>query len=41
MRVSAAAGTAGMRDYSVEHDFPADPMASISTSLHHLKRILT
>jgi sugar phosphate isomerase/epimerase len=39
--IFAAAGTAGMRHYYVEHDFPADPMASISTSMHYLKRILT
>jgi hypothetical protein len=23
------------------HDFPADPMASISTSMHYLKRIFS
>jgi hypothetical protein len=39
--IFAAADTAGMRHYYVEHDFPADPMASISTSMHYLKRILS
>lgn len=39
--IFAAAATAGMRHYYVEHDFPADPMASITTSMHYLKRILT
>ncbi|WP_020654702.1 sugar phosphate isomerase/epimerase family protein [Massilia niastensis] len=34
------AKTAGMAHYYVEHDFPADPMASIATSLHYLQRIL-
>ena len=38
--VFAAANTAGMRHYYVEQDFPADPMASIATSMHYLKRIL-
>jgi sugar phosphate isomerase/epimerase len=31
---------AGLHHYYVEHDFPADPMASIATSLHYLQRIL-
>ena len=38
--IFAHAATAGMRHYYVEHDFPADPMASITSSLHYLKRIL-
>jgi sugar phosphate isomerase/epimerase len=34
------AQTAGLQHYYVEHDFPADPMASIATSMRYLKRIL-
>ncbi|RZA34974.1 MAG: sugar phosphate isomerase/epimerase [Lysobacteraceae bacterium] len=39
--IFAHADTAGMQHFYVEHDSPADPMASITTSLHYLKRILT
>lgn len=38
--IFAHAATAGLRHYYVEHDFPADPMASISASMQYLKRIL-
>jgi sugar phosphate isomerase/epimerase len=38
--IFAHAGKAGMQHYYVEHDFPADPMASIATSMRYLKRIL-
>lgn len=38
--IFAHAGIAGMQHYYVEQDFPADPMASIATSLHYLQRIL-
>lgn len=38
--IFAHAATAGMRHYYVEHDFPADPIASITSSVRYLKRIL-
>lgn len=34
------ASTAGMKHFFVEHDMPADPFASITTSMDTLKRIL-
>lgn len=36
--IFAHADLAGLQHYYVEHDFPPDPMASISTSLHYLQR---
>jgi sugar phosphate isomerase/epimerase len=38
-RIFAHADSAGMQHYYVEHDSPADPMASIATSLQYLKRM--
>ncbi|MDB5012544.1 MAG: xylose isomerase [Daejeonella sp.] len=37
--IFAAAKTAGMKHFFVEHDMPADPFASISTSIANLKKI--
>ncbi|HEX2533711.1 MAG TPA: sugar phosphate isomerase/epimerase [Chitinophagaceae bacterium] len=39
-RVFAAAATAGLQYYFVEHDMPADAMASITESIAHLKTML-
>jgi sugar phosphate isomerase/epimerase len=36
----AAADKAGLRYYFIEHDMPADPVASITTSIANLKKIL-
>jgi len=38
--IFAPADTAGMQHFYVEHDWPADPMASIATSLQYLKRTI-
>lgn len=38
-RIFAAASTAGMKYYFVEHDMPADPFASITTSIRNLKNL--
>ena len=38
--IFAHADTAGMQHFYVEHDSPADPMASIATSLQYLKRTI-
>jgi sugar phosphate isomerase/epimerase len=37
--VFAAAATAGLKNYFVEHDMPADPFASIRESMANLKKI--
>lgn len=34
------AGNAGLRYYFIEHDMPADPVASITTSIKNLKKIV-
>jgi len=39
-RIFANAETAGMKHFFVEHDMPADPFASITTSFNNLKTIL-
>lgn len=39
--IFANAKVAGMKHFFVEHDMPADPYASISTSYTNLKKILT
>ncbi|RAI97551.1 secreted protein [Chitinophaga skermanii] len=39
-RIFAAANTAGMKHFFVEHDMPADPIASISTSFENLQKII-
>jgi sugar phosphate isomerase/epimerase len=39
-RIFAYAKTAGMKHFFVEHDMPADPFASITTSFSNLSRIL-
>lgn len=39
-RIFANAETAGLKHFFVEHDMPADPYASISTSFANLKKIL-
>jgi sugar phosphate isomerase/epimerase len=38
-RIFEHAGVAGLKHYYVEHDFPADPFASIATSMTHLTQI--
>lgn len=38
-RIFSHANVAGMKHYYVEHDFPDDPFASITKSLHYLKRM--
>jgi hypothetical protein len=38
--IFAHAGLAGMKHYFVEHDMPADPFASITTSFNNLKKIV-
>ena len=40
-RIFANAELAGMKHFFVEHDMPADPFASITTSINNLKNILT
>jgi sugar phosphate isomerase/epimerase len=37
-RIFSNAGLAGMKHFFVEHDFPADPYASITTSFNYLKK---
>ncbi|MDQ3279357.1 MAG: sugar phosphate isomerase/epimerase [Bacteroidota bacterium] len=37
--VFAAAATAGLKNYFVEHDMPADPFASIQESIKSVKKI--
>ena len=39
-RIFANAGTAGMKHFFVEHDMPADPITSITTSINYLKKLL-
>lgn len=39
-RLFANASTSGMTHYFIEHDMPADPVASITTSFENLKRVL-
>ena len=39
-RIFANAETAGMKHFFVEHDMPADPFASITTSYNNLDKIL-
>ena len=39
-RIFANAETAGMKHFFVEHDMPADPFASITTSYNNLNKIL-
>jgi sugar phosphate isomerase/epimerase len=38
-RIFDHANVAGMKHYYVEHDFPSDPIASITTSYHYLRRM--
>ena len=40
-RIFAQAKTAGMKHFFVEHDMPADPFASITTSFNNLSKILS
>jgi sugar phosphate isomerase/epimerase len=40
-RIFAAAGTAGMKHFFVEHDMPKDAYASITTSYNNLTKILS
>jgi len=40
-RIFANASTAGMKHFFVEHDMPADPFASITTSYNNLTKILS
>jgi sugar phosphate isomerase/epimerase len=40
-RIFAAAKSAGMKHFFVEHDQPADPFASITTSFNNLGKILS
>ena len=40
-RIFANAETAGMKDFFVEHDMPADAFASITTSYNNLQKILS
>ena len=37
-RIFANAGVAGMKHFFVEHDMPADPFASITTSFNYLEK---
>jgi sugar phosphate isomerase/epimerase len=39
-RIFAAADTAGMKHFFVEHDMPKDPMASITSSYNYLTKML-
>jgi len=39
-RIFANAKTAGMKHFFVEQDFPSDPFATITASIHNLKKIL-
>ena len=39
-RIFANASTAGMKHFFVEHDMPADPITSITTSINYLKKLL-
>jgi sugar phosphate isomerase/epimerase len=39
-RIFANAGIAGMKHFFVEHDMPADPFASITTSFNYLDKML-
>jgi sugar phosphate isomerase/epimerase len=39
-RIFVNSGTAGMQHFFVEHDMPADPFASITTSYNNLQKIL-
>lgn len=39
-RIFENASTAGMKHFFVEHDMPADPFASITTSMENLKKIV-
>ena len=39
-RIFDAASTAGMKHFYVEHDMPADPMASITTSFANLSKLI-
>ena len=39
-RIFASADVAGMKHFFVEHDMPADPFASITTSFNNLEKIL-
>lgn len=39
-RVFAAAETAGLKQFFIEHDMPADPFASITTSMASLREML-
>jgi sugar phosphate isomerase/epimerase len=38
--IFANAEVAGMKHFFVEHDMPADPFASVTTSMNYLKTIL-
>jgi len=40
-RIFAKAKMAGMKHFFVEHDMPADPFASITTSFNNLSLILS
>ena len=40
-RIFAQAKTAGMKHFFVEHDMPADPFESITTSFNNLSKILS
>ena len=39
-RIFSNASISGMKHYFVEHDMPADPFASITTSMENLKKII-
>jgi len=39
-RIFNNASTSGMKHYFVEHDMPADPFASITTSMENLKKLI-
>ena len=39
-RIFSNASISGMKHYFVEHDMPADPFASITTSFENLKKLL-
>jgi sugar phosphate isomerase/epimerase len=38
--IFANASTAGMKHFFVEHDMPANPMESITTSIANLRKIV-
>jgi hypothetical protein len=40
-RIFASAGISGMKHFFVEHDMPADPFASITTSFNNLSKIIS